>query len=105
MNAFFYLCINSTATNNINTYCHTLSLPDALPVCSADVANCAQHAGAMAGGAATLSSHEQPLEHSRRLQSARPAYPARRSARRGEQFARSPEIGRASCRERVCQYV
>src|SRR3546814_11749478 len=89
--------------------------------------------------------HEQPLEHSRRRQSARPAYPARRAARRGEQFARSPVvrparprrdrnargshigarrlftlgprpkpwrctgdfagIGRASCRERGCQYV
>src|SRR3546814_5949437 len=36
--------------------------------------------------------HEQPLEHSRRRQSARPAYPARRAARRGEQFARSPVV-------------
>src|SRR3546814_19692641 len=36
---FFFFFFNYTATTEIYTYCHTLSLHDALPICSVELAS------------------------------------------------------------------
>src|SRR3546814_18739125 len=99
---FFFF--KDTATTEIYTYGHTLSLHDALPI---------SRAGAP--------SPRRPVRRhpGRALAEVDAAVRAARAARTGRTVARCAaaagaagagpdlrqEIGRASCRERVCQYV
>src|SRR3546814_13259208 len=123
--AAFPFFFNDTATTEIYTYGHTLSLHDALPISGAagaeDVTDV--HVGAPAsnasGSRATLmnssSSDATPCSAgSRRGSPCSNTRPCETNSTRSQtastsymlcEVQRMPQTGRASGRERVCQYV
>src|SRR3546814_16607436 len=87
-------CVNDTATTEIYTYLHTLSLHDALPIFFQIGQRRLDHAGARCvETVAVLGQRLDDLVAMTRL-----------LGQQGED-QELQEIGRASCRERVCQYV
>src|SRR3546814_15675917 len=120
---FFFF--NDTATTEIYTYCHTLALHDALPI-YAPLGAAGRQEAQGAGRVLAAAGYRFELACTSYLSRAaetldiileeigRPTPPVERSWRlnerhygvlQGHNRAKMAQIGRESCRERVCQYV
>src|SRR3546814_13507415 len=110
---FFF---NDTATTEIYTYCHTPSLHDALPISDQRLRrDCVDAKGRRV--AVAIGGYERQAEGREVVGFGQGAVdpggkwawsaslPAIDGGRTDRLFHPGPEIGRASCRERVCQYV
>src|SRR3546814_12820449 len=112
---FFFF--NDTATTEIYTYCHTLSLHDALPICWIWLPLGPGAAAGSGSGSICDTAAASAFSGAAELVRTRSCGPKLASARRASgpmsvRFRKTPrpigdrsQIGRASCRERVGQYV
>src|SRR3546814_14517578 len=102
---YLFFFFNDTATTEIYTYGHTLSLHDALPIADPRFASDLSDLRRRNPGRSLSQLAQTPgIWRSRRGSSRRPrARPWHRRADRKSRHG-DPQIGRASCRERVCQY-
>src|SRR3546814_20650991 len=98
---FFYY----TATPQIYPYCHTLSLHDALPIYQALQANNYYLAIPRAQAAAAAGYKPDAVNVTLAQAYFGKAGTANSSVEPQRGLNQQGQIGRASCRERVCQYV
>src|SRR3546814_18615882 len=101
----FFICFffHTTATTEIYTYLHTLSLHDALPICPASVL----FGQGSIGGIVNLVSKTPDFTTRGEINLVYGSYD-RKEVLGDVNLALADnlaEIGRATCRERVCQYV
>src|SRR3546814_16096280 len=111
---FFFIFFNETVTTESYTYVHTLSLHDALPICPEGIGVAEVHERAEAAAAFRLG-EGVGREGARVVDVLVLRDHVVVAAEHHRPFARPPPprvvveavhpIGRASCRERVCQYV
>src|SRR3546814_11312744 len=127
MSFVFFFFFNDTATTDIYTYVHALSLHDALPICRTGSMFACEQAGitpdflclskALTGGYLPMAA---VLTTDQVYRAFYDDYSTLRAFLHSHPYTGNPlacaaalatldifpeEIGRASCRERVCQYV
>src|SRR3546814_13086561 len=117
MSVDFLFFFNDTSTTEIYTYVHTLSLHDALPILLENViamltpgARLVIRTGLVDGSRRSLVSRigDRAANLVGWMQSSPRCYPdadGLRAILEGAGLQVTTEIGRASCRERECQYV
>src|SRR3546814_13886488 len=114
---FIIVFFNDTAHTEIYTYCHTLSLHDALPIFLLveraqrrrhlrEVVELEAHVAGMAGGGGPEVGVLQRMGDGAVAAGGLAEHAAPPGAAAAEALLdQRHQIGRASCRERVCQYV